>query len=211
MTQKTRHFVGRRDVLRCAAFGSASFFFTTYFALGSVSIPGRRNRKVPRFRHHKKKCATYSEGTESIAVENWTGDDKDLAITTLRLGLIDFGHSGDGGFNVRLYDLLAGMLVRAGRQNELSALFPGLEKELDDIRLRLSSMSDSLAADCAVSVTNSKKREVRWREEEELLEVHKLQTYRLSLELRLRKWADADSKWNGSWRSDSRKWDGLDI
>jgi hypothetical protein len=62
----------------------------------------------------------YSEGIERRAIDRWKQGEKDEAIRILRIGLTYPAIKGRS--NIRLYDLLAGLLIRMNRDEEVRKL-----------------------------------------------------------------------------------------
>ena len=83
----------------------------------------------------------YSEGIEYLALEMWRAGAKIDAIAVLHLGMSYAWRPIPGRrLNVRLYDLLAGLLVRTGREDQLEPLIAQLRdaigrSQVDDKRL----------------------------------------------------------------------------
>ncbi|HEY1542549.1 MAG TPA: hypothetical protein VGG01_09080 [Xanthobacteraceae bacterium] len=80
----------------------------------------------------------YSEGIEAAAIDAWNAGNKNAAIAILRVGVT---YAGLGRRpNIRLYDLLAGLLVRSGQTSELTQLGAELNALLG--RSRVDSRGD---------------------------------------------------------------------
>lgn len=162
----------------------------------------------------------YSEGVEAAALENWRANRKDRAIAILRIGLTYA--EGQSPLNVRLYDLLAIMLLRSGRQQEIASLRPAIERERDlisrrlarldrDVNVRLPEKRQSASEITRQVRVSAEKRSGKLQARKMARERPKLETQRELLNKRLTVWADADSKWTKKWREPSRKWNGVDI
>ena len=157
----------------------------------------------------------YSEGIETVALQSWQDGKRDEAIRILDIGVSYTRQQTP--LNVRLYDLLAGLLVRQGRDGELGRLS-------EAIRLEIArpggpgEQADQAAGtreECLQSLGDelkSPKRRIRLAAGKKLKRCMKTSSYGKNLELRLKRWAEDNGKWKTRWRQGSAvKWNGLDI
>jgi hypothetical protein len=156
----------------------------------------------------------YSEGIEALALEHWQGGRRDQALATLRVGLTYAAR--DDSLNIRLYDLLAGLLVRAGRDAELAALAAELQPMADGLAQRIGALDVEIARKPVKPRSRQPANQLPWTAAD--VEIARLeeQGRQLAARLgqitgRLENWRADSSKWKAKWRSPERKWAGIDI
>ena len=149
---------------------------------------------------------SYSDGIEKHALDAWGRGRKDEAIAALKVG-VSYAELRDP-LDIRLLDLLAGLLVRTGREAELRELMPILERELEKVATVLQEGEPDSWAD--ESLTDPK-RKVRLMARSAKRRHKKFQNYQAALQKRLQNWAGVGS-WRSEWAKNSpRKWNGLAI
>jgi hypothetical protein len=152
----------------------------------------------------------YSEGIEAVALKRWL-EDRDGAIKILQTGLT---YADGGDLNIRLYDLLAGLLVRHNRDQDLAPLISVVQLAIGSLDSKLQDMPDPEEKQRAELEQQSKSRKKRQRRyaQNELKRKSKLQNARKALEKRLAAWTSESGKWQAKWRAQSPlKWNGVDI
>jgi hypothetical protein len=157
----------------------------------------------------------YSEGIEQAALESWREGARADAIEILRVGLSYTSRQKD--LDIRLYDLLAGLLVRERRDKELTSLMPAIEARIARIERILNdpkagiNLDDRMRAKL-VEESKSRKRSVRLSARHRIRAKQKLTGLKAAMEARLAAWSAAEGKWKAKWQSESKlKWNGLDI
>jgi hypothetical protein len=142
-------------------------------------IPPLRSRLQPS----RLNLSFYSQGIESLTLEQWQAGKANEALELLLTGS---SYVRAGGFkNLRLYDLWAGLLVRSGHIADLRERISELRDATDQLR-RQSSVQQTAKMD---------------RETEIQLQ---------RLESRIKRWSDPG--WAQKWQpSQLRKWNGLEL
>ncbi|TAT71084.1 hypothetical protein [Rhizobium ruizarguesonis] len=175
----------------------------------------------------------YSEGIENQALEKWRAGEKNAAIDVLKIGLTYTKPSANfsgGRLNIRLYDLLAGILVRAGRSSELVPLVDELKTQIarlqqeiemadvrqnGDVRAPPARLASSGATAVGVSIPDG--RDGAWsmaqaRMEKYAYERHILEKQIETLQSRVERWVASEGKWARDWGEGAvRKWAGIDM
>jgi hypothetical protein len=153
----------------------------------------------------------YSEGVEAVALASWRSGDRDAAIRILRTGLT-YAHTRTP-LDIRLYDLCAGLLVRAGRDREVADLLDPVRSEMERVSsLQPQETDGGGGPQCPEDDPDltSPKRHVRVAAQKKLRACKGTSTYGKNLKLRLERWT-TESKWKDRWRQGALKWNGLDI
>jgi hypothetical protein len=138
----------------------------------------------------------FSQGIEAHALQLWRERMPDQAIDLLRLGTErTIGSRGlSASIDTRLMDLLAGLLCRANRQQELLDFAQEISRHLElaaDYRDRARAVLPARAL--------AQARSGRERRMSEISE-------------RMIRWTDEESDWQKRWRKPAPKtWNGLDI
>jgi hypothetical protein len=167
--------------------------------LGHDELPKCENFSAPRLN-----LKYYSEGVETLALEHWRAGRWERAVDILRVGLT-YAQQNES-VNIRLYDLLAGFLVRAGRETEILLLQSDIMQRTETLTGKISSLNKMLA-------NKSVSPGISQRENALLEERLRQSNARLRhLNSRLKSWTDDDGKWREKWRPGAkRKWAGIDI
>jgi hypothetical protein len=150
-----------------------------------------KNRAAPRLNEQY-----YSEGIEDAALTAWTGGNKTHAIEIIRTGLT-YANVREP-LNIRLYDLLALLLLRSGSIKELELL----ANELEALALQRGAVAPPQSPDKNVPPDIEHVLD-RGRSEAEKL-------WRI-VQARLRQWLNPASTWRQKFSTGPRKWNGVDI
>lgn len=158
----------------------------------------------------------YSVGVETVALQQWRIGNVAAALETLRKAL-----SYSEPFlearpvNLRLYDLLAGLLVRSGRPNELSVLIDRMRQREKEAKAVVSGLKTQVHEKLVSGVNHEFAAawqvidvEIAKLEERERMATNRL----LQIQGRLVIWSSESGTWRDGWRVGvSRKWSGIDI
>jgi hypothetical protein len=174
----------------------------------------------------------YSEGVETQSLQHWQAGDIEGALKILRTGL-SYANGGRA-LNIRLYDLLAGLLIRSGRKTELMALRTELDREverlsrrIDQLMKRLDELNRSEARERQLelilrrakaspdqehSVAKTPWPESRVEIARQTESIRWTNARLKHLQSRLERWANPDGKWANKWAAGAiRKWGSVDI
>jgi hypothetical protein len=176
--------------------------------LGIDELPAFEPMSVPE--KPRLNLSFYSEGIESVALAAWTSGDHAGAIEVLRTGLTYARVDED--LNLRLYDLLSGLLVRSGREAELDGLIEELSERLGqtrDLRRQLAPVQDpdKRSARILASVPGVRPQYLPTPQVDRQSEI-----LIRRLKSRIERWDERDGKWRRAWRSGQRRrWSRIDI
>jgi len=92
----------------------------------AVVVSGQSNPPPQKQRLKRLDLAHYSEGIETQALMHWRHGRRDAALDVLELGLSYVANGSSAQCNLRLCDLLAGLLVRSGKDAARAALWAQL-------------------------------------------------------------------------------------
>jgi hypothetical protein len=199
--EHTKQKVGRTVVFRLGRVCGAGHLKTKN--LQPLHPDGFQAFQKPRDRLN---VVAYSDGIEQYALDTWRQDRRNEAIAALKVG-VSYSELREP-LNIRLLDLLAGLLVRTGRDAELRELTPILERELAKVATVLEENEPTSSVDEDLS---DPKRKVRLQARSAKRRHQKFQTYQAALQKRLQNWTEVSS-WHNSWSANSlHKWNGLAI
>jgi hypothetical protein len=200
--------------------GPARLVHATAFDAGRIKGAGKLDvsklvpmslQEIPSFDPGRDRLniRNYSEGIEAVALASWRSGDQDTAIRVLRIGLT-YAQTRTP-IDIRLYDLCAGLLVRAGRDREIAAFLDPVRSELERVSA-LQPQETEGAAQCPEDDPDltSPKRHVRLAARKKLRTCKGTSAYGKNLKLRLERWT-AEGKWKDKWRQSALKWNGLDM
>jgi hypothetical protein len=190
---------------------------------------------LPAFQPPKKQRLNvrfYSEGVETLSLQHWQSGDRERALELLRIGLT-YAKNGRP-LNIRLYDLLAGLLVRSGRLAELALLHTELAGEVAQLQANIGTLTKQLEAKIsgsAVGLVRSPRTQLlptasvadrptiktTWSESNaeiaQLKDRLRQSTARLKhTQSRRDNWLRPDGRWAKKWIAGTpQRWGGVDI
>jgi hypothetical protein len=160
----------------------------------------------------------YSVGIEATALDLWTSGRREQAVEVLRVGLTYvLKDNADRPLNLRLLDLLSGLLWRSNRPVDLAKLVSKMQPNAEEIEATINSLQAALVNKSAKQKVRRPRSNEPWTAAD--VEVAKLQeSIRMAsarmrqIKIRLFNWSAGSGLWHRKWHPDAkRSWAGVDL